>query len=81
MVGHTGFLIMTRRLADGVEAIVRKRRPAKGAYPVDEQWSEEDLGERIPSDKKVRKVRRDVTAHRDELVEQTGEDSGQDDDA
>jgi tRNA (adenine57-N1/adenine58-N1)-methyltransferase len=48
---------------------------------VDEQWSEEDLGERIPSDKKVRKVRRDVTAHRDELVEQTGEDSGQDDDA
>lgn len=81
MVGHTGFLIMTRRLADGVEAIVRKRRPAKGAYPVDEQWSEEDLGERIPSDKKVRKVRRDVTAHRDELVEHAGEDSGQDDDA
>lgn len=72
MVGHTGFLIMTRRLADGVEAIVRKRRPAKGAYPVDEEWTGEDLGERAPSDKKVRKVRRDLTAA---LEEQLGQDS------
>ena len=34
MVGHTGFLITTRRLADGVEPPLRKRRPAPGAYPV-----------------------------------------------
>lgn len=34
MVGHTGFLVTTRRLADGVVAPVRRRRPAKGAYPV-----------------------------------------------
>ncbi len=32
MVGHTGFLVTTRRLADGVEPPVRRRRPSKGAY-------------------------------------------------
>jgi tRNA (adenine57-N1/adenine58-N1)-methyltransferase len=31
MVGHTGFLITARRLADGVTAPPRRRRPAKGA--------------------------------------------------
>ena len=33
MVGHTGFLLTTRRLADGVTPPVRRRRPSKGAYP------------------------------------------------
>lgn len=33
MVGHTGFLVTTRRLADGVAPPLRRRRPAKGAYP------------------------------------------------
>ena len=32
MVGHTGFLMTTRRLAEGVEPPVRRRRPSKGAY-------------------------------------------------
>lgn len=31
MVGHTGFLVSARRLADGVAPPARKRRPAKGA--------------------------------------------------
>jgi len=31
MVGHTGFLCTSRRLADGVEPPVRRRRPSKGA--------------------------------------------------
>ncbi|WP_369068976.1 tRNA (adenine-N1)-methyltransferase [Kineococcus terrestris] len=35
MVGHTGFLVTTRRLADGVRPPVRKRRPAPGAYAGD----------------------------------------------
>jgi tRNA (adenine57-N1/adenine58-N1)-methyltransferase len=35
MIGHTGFLVMSRRLAPGVSAPPRRRRPAKGAYPVD----------------------------------------------
>ncbi|MBA2769954.1 MAG: tRNA (adenine-N1)-methyltransferase [Sporichthyaceae bacterium] len=32
MVGHTGFLVTARRLADGVVPPLRRRRPAKGAY-------------------------------------------------
>jgi len=32
MVGHTGFLCTTRRLADGVTPPPRRRRPSKGAY-------------------------------------------------
>lgn len=68
MIGHTGFLLTTRRLADGVEAPLRKRRPAKGAYPVAEDgapredaelWTPEALGERETSPKKVRRAQRD----------------------
>jgi tRNA (adenine57-N1/adenine58-N1)-methyltransferase len=68
MQAHTGFLLTARRLADGVVAPERKRRPAKGAYPVDGQgapsveWSEDALGERPVSDKKVRKVVRGFEA-------------------
>ncbi|SNR82560.1 tRNA (adenine-N1)-methyltransferase [Actinomadura mexicana] len=32
MVGHTGFLVTARRLADGVTPPARRRRPAKGAH-------------------------------------------------
>jgi len=32
MVGHTGFLVIARRLAEGVIAPPRRRRPAKGAH-------------------------------------------------
>ena len=37
---------------------LRKRRPAKGAYPTEEDW-EQDLADRPVADKKVRRVRRD----------------------
>jgi tRNA (adenine57-N1/adenine58-N1)-methyltransferase len=39
MIGHTGFLIMARRLAPGVTAPLRRRRPSKGSYglPMDEE--------------------------------------------
>jgi tRNA (adenine57-N1/adenine58-N1)-methyltransferase len=33
MIAHTGFLVTARRLADGVSAPARRRRPAKGAHP------------------------------------------------
>ena len=36
MIGHTGFLIMSRRLAPGTIAPARRRRPSKGAYGVSE---------------------------------------------
>jgi tRNA (adenine57-N1/adenine58-N1)-methyltransferase len=32
MIAHTGFLVTARRLADGVTAPARRRRPAKGAH-------------------------------------------------
>jgi tRNA (adenine57-N1/adenine58-N1)-methyltransferase len=65
MVGHTGFLLTTRRLADGVRPPQRRRRPAKAAYGPDGEllagdWTAEDVGERPVSDKKVRRVRRSV---------------------
>lgn len=36
MIGHTGFLIQSRRMAPGVEVLARRRRPAKGGYGVSE---------------------------------------------
>lgn len=100
MHGHTGFLIMTRRLAPGVAAPERKRRPAKGAYGDGDgpyghaagrgnrgggegvadalapagiiagstastdipagAWTPEALGERVKSDKTIRRLRRSV---------------------
>ena len=36
MVGHTGFLVTARRLADGVTPPPRRRRPAKGAHAEEE---------------------------------------------
>jgi tRNA (adenine57-N1/adenine58-N1)-methyltransferase len=73
MHGHTGFLITSRRLAPGVTPPLRKRRPAKGssdeegvaegevAFGRDSDFSAEDVGERVPSDKKIRRLRRSVT--------------------
>ena len=68
MHGHTGFLITTRRLAPGVAPPLRKRRPAKGAYdpetpqPFQEgTWEPDDVGERIVSDKKLRRLARAAT--------------------
>lgn len=48
MVGHTGFLCTTRRLADGVEPPVRRRRPSKGMYgeSLAETTAAPDEGER-----------------------------------
>ncbi len=74
MIGHTGFLITARRLADGVEAPLRKRRPAKGSYPVAADgapaedaalWTPEALGERESSDKSIRRARRDAHPERE----------------
>jgi tRNA (adenine57-N1/adenine58-N1)-methyltransferase len=61
MIGHTGFLVRTRRLADGVQAPARARRPAPGAYDADGlEWTPEAFGERQVSDRKIRRVRRAV---------------------
>ena len=46
MVGHTGFLCTARRLADGVEPPVRRRRPSKGMT--------EDAGSAVPTEQAAR---------------------------
>ena len=48
MIGHTGFLCTSRRLADGVEPPVRRRRPSKGSYgePATETAGAQDDGDR-----------------------------------
>ncbi len=64
MVGHTGFLLTARRLANGVTAPQRRRRPAPGAYAEESPWSGGtwsgvELGERAVSDRTVaRRARR-----------------------
>jgi tRNA (adenine57-N1/adenine58-N1)-methyltransferase len=42
MIAHTGFLVTARRLADGVTAPPRRRRPAKGAHPEAEGAAPDD---------------------------------------
>ena len=41
MIGHTGFLVTARRLADGVTPPPRRRRPSKGAQAAREQDARE----------------------------------------
>jgi tRNA (adenine57-N1/adenine58-N1)-methyltransferase len=67
MVGHTGFLLTTRRLADGVAPPERRRRPAGSTRDGGEhitqawgRWTAEDFGERPVSERKVRRARREV---------------------
>jgi tRNA (adenine57-N1/adenine58-N1)-methyltransferase len=50
MIGHTGFLCTARRLADGVEPPLRRRRPSKGAYgePVTEAAADQPAGTKVP---------------------------------
>lgn len=75
MVAHTGFLLITRRLAPGTIPQARSTRPAKaaeglgGQWDEETSWSEDNLGLRVSSDKKVRKVSRDVVAKADTWVE------------
>ena len=70
MVAHTGFLVVSRRLAPDSRPLRPVRRPARQAYSEPPAWAE-DLAERGISERKLRKVRRDV-AHRAD-VEETGE--------
>ena len=78
MVAHTGFLLVTRTLAPGTSPQARSTRPAKSAQGLGGQWDEEEewtegrVGVRVNSEKKVRKVRRDVTAKADAWVDGRG---------
>lgn len=82
MHGHTGFLLMIRRLAPETSAPARRARPAKGAYGEDyavpqEDWSPEELGERGVSDKRVRRKVRGLAQELERQSEQDESESGE----
>ena len=60
MVAHTGFLLTARRLAPGTVLPSLKRRTSKTEFSDDdvEIWTPGSLGQRVASDKRVRKVAR-----------------------
>lgn len=64
MVAHTGFLIQARRLADGAERLVPKRRASKSGYSDEDlqAWTPVALGERVVSDRKLRRAGRDAVS-------------------
>lgn len=68
MIGHTGYLVSTRRMAPGTATHDLARHPAPaaegstGGWENDQQWDATSLGLRSTSDKKVRRVKRDLQA-------------------
>lgn len=67
MIAHTGFLIMARRMADGVAPLEKKKRPQGAtAAPEDvEAWTgsevtDEAIGARVANGKKLRRVMREA---------------------
>lgn len=68
MIAHTGFLTISRRLAPGAVLPVpqRKNKPDFADDDV-EAWTPGALGDRMPSDKRLRKAARNAT----ELAQQT----------
>ena len=69
MIGHTGFLVVSRAMAEGFEALKKRERPAKDTTSdIDEMTAEEraaqleELELRDISDRKLRKVLRDLEA-------------------
>ncbi|NKX49359.1 tRNA (adenine-N1)-methyltransferase [Arthrobacter deserti] len=71
MVAHTGFLLTARRLAEGVTGLTPKRRPSKTEFAAEDgqawagdagAWNAEGIGERLVSDKKLRRAAKDAAS-------------------
>jgi tRNA (adenine57-N1/adenine58-N1)-methyltransferase len=64
MVAHTGFLLTARRLADGAGRFVRAKRGSKTQFGDEdvELWTPGAVGDRMPSDKRLRKAAREAQA-------------------
>jgi len=86
MVGHTGFLVTARRLADGAVLPNLRRRRAKAEFADEdvEIWTPGAVGDRSTSDKKLRKVARQAAAQArrvsaaEEIASELGEQPGDD---
>ena len=71
MIGHTGFLITARKLADGTVLPEFKSRPSKSDF-ADEDiavWNPDHLGQKRVSDKKLRKNIRNAQQSADVSVQ------------
>jgi tRNA (adenine57-N1/adenine58-N1)-methyltransferase len=68
MVGHTGFLLTARRLAPGATLPPPARRASKTEFSEEdvELWTPGAVGERVKSDKRMRKVAREARAIADQ---------------
>jgi len=75
MIGHTGFLLTARRLAPGAVLAPPARRTSKTEYGDEdvELWTPGALGERVKSDKRMRKVAREARALADGAGVELGE--------
>ena len=64
MVGHTGFLLAARRLAPGTQLAEVARRASKSDYTDEdvEAWTPGALGDRVGTDKSLRKSLREARA-------------------
>ncbi|WP_218583816.1 tRNA (adenine-N1)-methyltransferase [Pseudomonas akapageensis] len=64
MIAHTGFLLITRRFADGVENFAIKRKPSKTNFSQEDlnAWTPTSVGERTISDRKIRRAARSANA-------------------
>jgi tRNA (adenine57-N1/adenine58-N1)-methyltransferase len=82
MIGHTGFLLTARRLADGAILPELKRRPSKTDFSDEdvELWTPGALGERVSSPKSLRKRVRAAAASAD-LIRSRDDVSERDSDA
>ncbi|MCI1635799.1 tRNA (adenine-N1)-methyltransferase [Bifidobacterium sp.] len=72
MIGHTGFLVISRLMADDMPALRKRERGAKNTYTdVDRDRGQGDLEElelRDISDRKLRKVIRDLDHQREVIT-------------
>jgi tRNA (adenine57-N1/adenine58-N1)-methyltransferase len=75
MIGHTGFLVNARRLAPGARLPQVARRASKSDYSDDdvETWTPGALGDRVASDKSLRKSVREARAAADAAQLASGE--------
>lgn len=72
MIAHTGFLITARRLAPGVDLPELKRRASKTDYDAEdvEAWTPGALGERVSSEKSLRKRMREASGSAHARIQQ-----------
>lgn len=77
MIGHTGFLVVSRAMAEGFQALKKRDRATKDTVtdiddltPEEREAQLEDLQLRDISDRKLRKVLRDLDRQLGEIGEE-----------